>query len=55
MGQSNKFKNRLSSSNGLRHVQRRHHELQDRVLQVGSPQVGVLEIAAGQIALLKIK
>lgn len=40
-------------SDALRHVQRRQHLLKDGAFHVGASQVGFLEIAAGQVAVLQ--
>ena len=41
------------SPNGLRHVERAHHELERRVLQVRPAQVRLPEVAARQVAELE--
>ena len=41
------------SPNGLRHVERAHHQLERRVLQVRAAKVGLAEVAARQVAELR--
>lgn len=40
-------------SDALRHVQRRQHLLEDGALHVGAAQVRLLQVAAGQVAVLR--
>lgn len=40
-------------SDALRHVQWRQHLFKDGALHVGAPQVGLLQVAAGQVTVLQ--